>query len=137
MSKNNDTDIRKKPILKITILILSIISLLSSGFAIYEIFMLESIENTIRYIVIGILILLDVLIIFKTKGILKKRPKKKHSKRIGYIIFMVLYTLICLAVALVIFYVYGKLSNMNKSQITYSSSLVVMAKNEANEISDL
>ena len=27
MSKNNDTDIRKKPILKITILILSIISL--------------------------------------------------------------------------------------------------------------
>ena len=95
MSKNNDTDIRKKPILKITILILSIISLLSSGFAIYEIFMLGSIENTIRYIVIGILILLDVLIIFKTKGILKKRPKKKHSKRIGYIIFMVLYTLIC------------------------------------------
>ncbi len=137
MSKNNDTDIRKKPILKITILILSIISLLSSGFAIYEIFMLGSIENAIRYIVIGILILLDVLIIFKTKGILKKRPKKKHSKRIGYIIFMVLYTLICLAVALVIFYVYGKLSNMNKSQITYSSSLVVMAKNEANEISDI
>ena len=137
MSKNNDTDIRKKPILKITILILSIISLLSSGFTIYEIFMLGSIENTIRYIVIGILILLDVLIIFKTKGILKKRPKKKHSKRIGYIIFMVLYTLICLAVALVIFYVYGKLSNMNKSQITYSSSLVVMAKNEANEISDI
>lgn len=137
MSKNNDTDIRKKPILKITILILSIISLLSSGFAIYEIFMLGSIENTIRYIVIGILILLDVLIIFKTKGILKKRPKKKHFKRIGYIIFMVLYTLICLAVALVIFYVYGKLSNMNKSQITYSSSLVVMAKNEANEISDI
>lgn len=137
MSKNNDTDIRKKPILKITILILSIISLLSSGFAIYEIFMLGSIENAIRYIVIGILILLDVLIIFKTKGILKKRPKKKHSKRIGYIIFMVLYTLICLAVALVIFYVYGKLSNMNKSQITYSSSLVVMAKNKANEISDI
>lgn len=137
MSKNNDTDIRKKPILKITILILSIISLLSSGFAIYEIFMLGSIENAIRYIVIGILILLDVLIIFKTKGILKKRPKKKHSKRIGYIIFMVLYTLICLAIALVIFYVYGKLSNMNKSQITYSSSLVVMAKNEANEISDI
>lgn len=137
MSKNNDTDIRKKPILKITILILSIISLLSSGFAIYEIFMLGSIENAIRYIVIGILILLDVLIIFKTKGILKKRPKKKHSKRIAYIIFMVLYTLICLAVALVIFYVYGKLSNMNKSQITYSSSLVVMAKNEANEISDI
>lgn len=137
MSKNNDTDIRKKPILKITILILSIISLFSSGFAIYEIFMLGSIENAIRYIVIGILILLDVLIIFKTKGILKKRPKKKHSKRIGYIIFMVIYTLICLAVALVIFYVYGKLSNMNKSQITYSSSLVVMAKNEANEISDI
>ena len=81
MTKEKDT--KKKPILKLIILMLSIISLLSSFFAIYEIFMLASVENTIRYIIMGILVLLDILIIFKTKGILKRRPKNKHSKRIG------------------------------------------------------
>lgn len=135
MSK--DREKKKRPILKIVLLILTILSLLSSCFAIYEIFSLQSIENMIRYIVIGVLALIDLIIIFKTKSIFKKRPKKKHSKRIGYIIFMVLYTLICAFVGIVIFYLYGKLSNMNKSQITYSSSIVVMASSEAKEINDI
>lgn len=135
MSK--DREKKKRPILKTVLLILTILSLLSSGFAIYEIFSLQSIENMIRYIVIGILVLIDLIIIFKTKGIFKKRPKKKHSKRIGYIIFMVLYTLICVFVGIVIFYLYGKLSNMNKSQILYSSSVVVMASNDAEDINDI
>ena len=132
MTKEKDT--KRKPILKLIILILSIISLLSSCFAIYEIFMLSSIENMIRYVVIGILILLDLLIIFKTKGILKKRPKNKHSKRIGFITFMILYTII---VGAVIFYLYGKLSNMNKNTVIYSSSIVVMANKEADSINDI
>ncbi len=135
MSK--DREKKKRPILKIVLLILTILSLLSSGFAIYEIFSLQSIENMIRYIVIGVLALIDLIIIFKTKGIFKKRPKKKRSKRIGYIIFMVLYILICAFVGAVILYLYGKLSNMNKSQITYSSSVVVMASSEAKEINDI
>ncbi len=135
MSK--DREKKKRPILKTVLLILTILSLLSSGFAIYEIFSLQSIENMIRYIVIGILVLIDLIIIFKTKGIFKKRPKKKHSKRIGYIIFMILYTLICAFVGIVIFYLYGKLSNMNKSQILYSSSVVVMASNDAEDINDI
>ncbi len=132
-----DREKKKKSILKIVLLILTILSLLSSGFAIYEIFSLQSIENMIRYIIIGILVLIDLIIIFKTKGIFKKRPKKKHSKRIGYIVFMILYTLICAFVGIVIFYLYGKLSNMNKSQITYSSSVVVMASNESEDINDI
>ncbi len=135
MSK--DREKKRRPILKIALLILTIISLLSSAFAIYEILSLQSIENLIRYIVVGILVLIDLIIILKTKSICKKRPKNKHSKRLGYIIFMVIYTLICAFVGIVIFYVYGKLSNMNKSQILYSSSVVVMANNEAEKINDI
>lgn len=135
MSKDREKE--KRPILKIVLLILTIISLLSSAFAIYEIFSLQSIEDLIRYIVIGVLVLIDLIIILKTKGICKKRPKNKHSKRIGYIIFMVIYTLICIFVGIVIFYLYGKLSNMNKSQILYSSSVVVMTSNEAQKINDI
>ena len=80
MTKEKET--KNKPILKIVITILSVIALLSSAFAIYELLMLVSIEDMLRYIVIGILIILDLLIILKTRGIWKKRPKKKRSKRI-------------------------------------------------------
>lgn len=135
MTKEKET--KNKPILKIVITILSVIALLSSAFAIYELLMLVSIEDMLRYIVIGILIILDLLIILKTRGIWKKRPKKKRSKRIGYIIFMVLYSIICMAIGLVIFYVYGKLGNMNKDKVIYSSSVVVMANKEVTKISDL
>lgn len=135
MTKEKET--KSKPILKIVITVLSVIALLSSAFAIYELLMLVSIEDMLRYIVIGILIILDLLIILKTKGIWKKRPKKKRSKRIGYIIFMVLYSIICMAIGLVIFYVYGKLGNMNKDKVIYSSSVVVMANKEVTKISDL
>lgn len=128
---------KKKSFLKIILLVLTALSLLSSAFAIYEIFSLQSIENMIRYIVIGILLVIDLILFFKTKGICKKRPKKKHSKRIGYIIFMSLYTIICIFIGLVIFYLYGKLSNMNKSQVLYSSSLVVLSSDEALDISDI
>lgn len=135
MTKEKGT--KKRPILKIIILILSIIALLSSAFAIYEIFTLATVEDLIRYIVMGVLVLLDLLIIFKTKGILGKRPKNKHSKRIGYIIFMVLYSIICTMIGLVLFYLFGKLDNMNKNQVTYSSSLVVMASTQIDKIGDV
>ena len=135
MSK--DREKKRRPILKIVLLILTTISLISSAFAIYEILSLQSIENLIRYIVVGVLVLIDLIIILKTKSICKKSPKNKHSKRLGYIIFMVIYTLICAFVGIVIFYLYGKLSNMNKSQILYSSSVVVMANTEAQKINDI
>ena len=125
MSK--DREKKRRPILKIVLLILTTISLISSAFAIYEILSLQSIENLIRYIVVGVLVLIDLIIVLKTKSICKKRPKNKHSKRVGYVIFMVIYTLICAFVGIVIFYLYGKLSNMNKSQILYSSSVVAVS----------
>ena len=135
MTKEKET--KSKPILKIIITILSVIAILSSIFAIYELFILVSVEDMLRYIVVGVLILLDLLIIFKTKGILRKRPKNKRSKRVGYIIFMILYSIICMAIGLVIFYVYGKLGNMNKDKVIYSSSVVVMAKKDVTKISEL
>ena len=117
------------------VIILVIITLLSSFFAIYEIFLLSGIETLIRYIVIGILILIDLIILFKSRGIRKK--KKKKSKRVLFIIFDIIYMLICLAVGIVIFYVYGRISGLNKTFVTYTSDLVVMSKSDANKVSDI
>ena len=126
----------KKSKIKIVLSIFLIIALACSIFAIYEIFLLSSIETLIRYIVIGVLIFIDLILFLKVRIASKKR-KKKRSKRIGLISFMLLYSLICFAVGLVIAYAYGQLSSLNKKYVTYTSDLVVMSDNEANKIDDI
>lgn len=120
---------------RIVVLILTIIALFTSFFTIFEIFQLSTIENLIRYIVIGVIILIDIILFIKTKIVFKKRKK---SKRIGYITFLIFYTLICGAIGGVIFYVYGVLlSGFNKVYVTYSSSLVTMSSDKADKINDI
>ena len=135
MSKSNGKTKEKKDsvFLKFFIFIFLIVALATSAFAIYEIFLLSSIENTIRYIVIGVLVLLDLIFIIKT---FKKKKKKK--KRNGLFLFiLLLYSLICFAIGGVIYYLYGKIDSLNKSDITYTSQLIVMSSNKANDIKDI
>lgn len=134
-TENNETK-EKKSKIKLILLIFFIIALVCSGFAIYEIFLLSSIETLIRYIVIAILILIDVFLFVKVRVISKKR-KKKRNKRIGLISFMVIYSIVCLAVGLVISYLYGQLDNINKDYVTYTSDLIVMSDNPANDIKEV
>lgn len=137
--RENETDTEmkeKKPKIKIVLLIFLILALLTSAFAIYEIFLLSSIETLIRYIIIGILLFTDFILFIKVRKASKKR-KKKRSKRIGLIIFMICYSIICFAIGLVIAYLYGQLNSINKKYVTYTSNLVVMSKNEANDIKDI
>lgn len=135
MSKENDNNTGISKIKKGVLILLAIISVISSVFSIYELFILSTIENTIRYIVMGALVLIDIFIIFRVKRSFNRRKKrKKHSL---FIAFMIIYSIICLAVGGVIFYLYGKLSNMNKNTVTYSSSLVVMSSSEVNTKDDI
>lgn len=63
-----------------------IIAVASSIFSIYEILLLSSIETLIRYIVIGVLILLDLIIIFKCHRIRKfDETKKRKNLRRNYL----------------------------------------------------
>ena len=126
----------KKPKIRIVLSIFLIIALACSAFAIYEIFLLSSIETLLRYIVMGILILIDVVLFIKV-SIASKKRKKKRNKRIGLISFMLIYSLICFAVGLVIAYFYGQLSSINKAYVTYTSDLVVMKDNEAKKVDDI
>lgn len=137
MAKDNDMEIKeKKSKLKIVIIFFLVLALLTSAFAIYEIFLLSSIETLIRYIIMGVLLFIDLILILKTRGIFKKR-KKKHSKRIGFITFMIIYSILCFCVGGAIFYIYGQLNSINKVFVTYTSSLVTMSSAEADDISDI
>ena len=116
-----------------------IIAVASSIFSIYEILLLSSIETLIRYIVIGVLVLLDLIIIFKCHRIRKfdDTKKKKKPKKKLFMFLIILYTIICLLIGGTIFYVYGKINGLNKTFVTYTSDLLVMSTNQANDISDV
>ena len=118
-----------RKLLSFIIKIFSIIALGASIFAIYEIFLLSSIEDLIRYIVIGVLVLIDIVIFFKFKS--KRKPKGT------YLTFLFFFSLICIGVGIVISYFYGQIDNLNKNKITYTSDLIVMSSNKAKSIKDI
>lgn len=137
MNKETGSNSKKKVVVKIVILILMILSVISSTFAIFELFKLSSVEDLIRYIVIGVLILLDFVILWKGFNILKKRVRNKGTKRTLFMIFMIIYSIICSIVGVVIFYLFGQLQNMNTGYVTYSSSLVTMSTNQVKNVGDI
>ena len=124
---------KRSPILKLVVLVLMVLSIGTSAFAIYQIFKLSSIEDLIRYIIIGILFLIDLFILIK--GL--KSFKNRHAKKVTFIILMLIYSIICGVIGVVISYLYGQLKNMNTGYVTYSSSLVTMSNNSAQEMKDI
>ena len=60
--KNN----KNNKIMNMIVVFFLIIALATSAFAIFEIALLSSIENLIRYIVMGVLVLIDIFFILKT-----------------------------------------------------------------------
>lgn len=127
----------KKKSLGLTLLsFLVIIALGCSAFLIYELLLLGAIEPLIRYIVIGILAVIDLIIIIKLL-LVKVSRKKKRKKHIGYILLTLLYAIICFGVGFVINYLYSKVDNINKSLVTYSSYLITMSDNPATKIEDI
>lgn len=139
MTKEKETR-EKKSKLGIVLKFFLLFVLISSAFAIYEIFLLSSIETTLRYIVMAALIIIDLFFILRTKIIIRKEKKgknKKNSKRIGFIMAMLFYSIICCAVGGIIFYFYQKIDGLNKETITYTSNLLVMNSKDVDSVSDI
>lgn len=132
MSKNKEK--KESKLLNLIIILFLFVALVTSAFAIYEIFLLSSIETMIRYIVIVVLGLLDLIFILKVFG---KKKKNKKGKKSLFLFVLFIYSLLCALVGGAIFYIYGKIDNLNKSDITYTSNLIVMSSNSANEIGDI
>lgn len=129
---------KKKKLSTKIILFIFLISLITSGFLIYNIFKLSGIENVIRYIIIGILGIIDFICLIKMRRIWKeKTPKKKKSKRIGFIVFLIIYSILCGVIGGIIQYLYGTVDNINKKYVTYSSSLVVLNDSEVSKPSEM
>lgn len=131
---SNKTPVEKKPKGWIIYSLLFIITILSSIFSIYEITLLATIETTLRYIIIGILIFVDFLLLIRIRKYLHPKKKKKH---VFLFLFMLFYAIICGIVGCLINIVYKEASSLNKVYTTYTSHLIVPATNDVQKASDM
>ena len=116
----------------------TILSILVCGTAIYEISLLSSIEDTLRYVGMGVLAFIALIFLIRTIIINKKIRKKKNNKGHKLLfILMFLYIIICAGITLAIYYLYGKIDNINKKYVTYESNLIVLSTNSATDIKDI
>ena len=117
---------------KLMILLL-ILSLIASGLAMYEIFLFNGVETFIRYVIIGLMAWYDIHLIIKVTKIRKGKTKKPPHRKL-FITWMIIYIILCLGLAYSLDFVYSRLSHANKSDVTYTSYLVVMANNPVDKI---
>lgn len=116
--------------------ILVLLAIGTSIFLIWELFLLSSIENLLRYIVIGILIVIDLLFILRL--VLSKTNRRIRKKK-GYLFStsLVIYSIICFFIGYSINYIYSKLDDINKDTIIYSSCLLTMSDNPVKSIDEV
>ena len=131
MRKNKEEKKNKK--CRLWLAILSVVVILSSLFAIYNILLLGPIEEVVRYIVIGVFVVFDIIIIFKVRS--KRRHKEKKARLLTFL--LILYLIINCAISGLIMYAYGTLSSINRDYVTYSSSLIVKSDSEIQDVEDL
>ncbi len=131
--KTEEKKDKKKKKCRLWLAILSILVILTNLFAIYNILLLGPVEEAIRYIVIGVFVVLDLVIIFKVRS--KRKHKEKKARLLTF--FLILYLLINCAISGLIMYAYGTLSSINRETVTYSSSLIVASSSEIEDVKDL
>ena len=122
----------KLKLYKIITGILSVLSILALGSAIYSIYLLTGVETFYRIMISLLLILLLITSVYSMLDSVKFFKKKKFiisSICTGILI------LIGFIIAIVIFYAYLKLSDMSTGDIIYKTSLISLE--EQNKISDL
>ena len=122
----------------VIIFLFLIISILTSGFLIYGIYLYEGIESLIRYVIIGLIILNDIRLIFKFRKI--KKGKNKKGKKVNkhvFLIVLVIYSLICGFISYYLLDIYSKINGVNKTNVTYTSYLITLSGNSANSINDI
>lgn len=128
---NEEQKPKKKRYIGITFL--SILPLITSLFTIYSIYLIDGIENKLRYIAMGGIFLLNIIIAI----IIKKTAKKSKAKLIFSIILVMLFMFIEIFIGYFIFKTYSSLDNMNKDTITYTTAIVVKNDSNIEQITDL
>ena len=135
---SNNGEKKSSKLINEMMIVFLLVSIAASLFLIYGIYLYDGVETVIRYIVIGLITLNELRLIFKTRKIIKgKTKKKKPPKKKLFIFGLILYSIIYGVLGYFLLSFYGKINGMNKTTVTYTSNLIVMKDNPANDIKDV
>ena len=107
--------------------LLILLVLISSIFLIYHIQLLGPIEQKIRYIIIGVIVIINI-IFFSIK-----QKKKKNIATIMMILFIII-NIVC---SYSINKVYSLIDSINKNKVIYTTNLIALNESKVKEIKDV
>ncbi|MBQ7104273.1 MAG: LCP family protein [Bacilli bacterium] len=133
-TKNKEKETTKPKKTSIVDIFFVLITVISSAFLIYTLTLLGPIETTIRYIVIGIIALIDLILII---NLFRKKKKKKQLKKSIKRFFLVLLIILYIFLGYTLYRITGSIDNMNKEFVTTSTSLVALKENKITDINKI
>ena len=124
----------KKSKKNIVINIISILPIISSVLLLATIYLISGVENTIRYIAMIIIFIMNIVFVLLLRKLGKKESKKKFTL---FIILTLFLTILQLVLGYFIYKTYDSLDNMNKEKITYTTVIATKENSKIETINDL
>ena len=124
---------KKNKVLSITLTVLQILSFLAFLYLAYSIYLINGVENELRYIGIAVLFLLNL-------GVIILRKITKDRKVILVILYILLCLIFILGQSILGYYIhktYQTINSINKDTVTYASSLVVLKSSNVKAVDAL
>lgn len=124
---------KKNKVLSITLTVLQILSFLAFLYLAYSIYLINGVENELRYIGIAVLFLLNL-------GVIILRKITKNRKVILVILYILLCLIFILGQSILGYYIhktYQTINSINKGTVTYASSLVVLKSSNVKAVDAL
>ena len=118
----------------IGMILLLVLNIGATGYFLYSLTLLGSIETFLRYIVGIVLIGLMIFFFFHLR---KTARKKKRGRFIIDVILSIIYSAILIFVGGNIIKTIGKVGNLTERETTYSASIVTLSSNKATSINDI
>lgn len=106
----------------------------ASVYFIYAISLLNGIENTLRFIVSVVVVMIWLLTL---RSYIRSLKKRKISKYIPHIILSIIYIVILIVIGGFIIKTYSKVDNLTSSHDLYSTSIVTLKSNKVDSIKDM
>lgn len=120
---------------KISVTVITLLAVIVNCYLIYTIYLLNGIENKGRYLLMGLLLSIDLLLIDECLKFVRFKRKARYYTIFS--VFSFIYIIISMSIGFYINKVYNSIDNVSKNYEVYSTSLVTLNDSSINSISDV
>lgn len=132
--ENFEKPVKKTKLRFIFTLFVNLLTFASGLFLIYCLYKISGVENEIRYIAMGVILLINIILIFVVRKLFKT---KKKSRTAIAIILSIIFIGFQLGASYLLYRTYSSLDNIHKDEITYTTAVVVKNDSKLSAVEDL